>query len=136
MYSVVCAARSARSMRTTKALGTSWTRRAETSATVKLDGQHVRRRRGAQDSAASASVVTTRISRRGDLDLLAEDLERGQRGRRHHLVHGLAHGAELELGELGALGRRAASSPIMEAASRRAPSTGSRKTLPPVTPST
>ena len=39
---------------------------------------------------------------------MAEDARGGQRGRGHHLVHRLAHGAELDLGELGALGGGAA----------------------------
>ena len=87
-------------------------------------------------SAASASVVTTRIfggaisiswPRTPEVASAAADI-----------IWFMASPTALSSSSDSSAPSTAAapSSPIMVAASRRAPSTGSRKTLPPVTPST
>ena len=88
---------SARSIRTTKALGTSCTRQAGHVGHLKLKVSRAAPPRRAASRPPRPRSSTTRMSRRGDLDLLAEHACGGQRGRRHHLVHRLADGAELEL---------------------------------------
>ena len=134
--SLACRARRApATMRTTKALGTSWISRQDSppirnvvevacgDASVGLGG--------------GRRVVEHAGVRRGDLDLLAEHhADRAGRGG-HHLVGGLGDGRQLELGQLGSPARRPRRRGAPMAAGQRARAGGGRtKMLAPVTPST
>ena len=87
-------------MRTTNALGTSCTSRQGAPQKVKVTA--VAWPGWSQRAGGVLGVVELADVGRRDLDLFVEHRAGGRRGRRHHLVHRLADGGELELGELAA----------------------------------